>query len=92
MGSGKSQINASPEPTIGSASNRDAIRSREAERMRLLHEALERLIQFSGEIIAQVDSLLARRKQMKLIGSRLLLQDDDRKLGIRPGADQDLSI
>lgn len=60
--------------------------------MRLLHEALERLIQFSGEIIAQVDSLLARRKQMKLIGSRLLLQDDDRKLGIRPGADQDLSI
>ena len=83
LGSGKSQINASAGAAIGSASNRNAIRSREAERMRLLHEALERLILLSGKIIAQVDSLLARRKQMKLIESRFLQGGKDKKLEVR---------
>ncbi|UIB00762.1 relaxase/mobilization nuclease domain-containing protein [Desulfovibrio desulfuricans] len=87
LGSGKSQINASAGAAIGSASNRDAIGSREAERIRLLHEALERLIKLSGKIIAQIDSLFARRKQMKQIGSRYLQQGNNRSVGGRLGPD-----
>lgn len=85
LGSGKSQVNASAGAAIGAASNRGAIRSREAERIRLLHEALERLIQLSGKVIAQIDSLLARRKQMKLIESRLFLQDKEKTFGVLSG-------
>ena len=87
VGSGKLQISGPTRETFGSASNRDASRSREAERIRSLHEALERLIQLSGKFIAQIDSLLARRKQMKLIESRILQQGNDRKVGTRLEAD-----
>lgn len=86
VGSGKSQVDAPTRATVGSTSNRDAIRSREAERIRSLHEALERLIQLSRKFIAQIDNLLARRKQMKQLGSRLLSQDKNREFEIRSGA------
>lgn len=87
LGNGKSQINASARAATGSASDRDAIRSRETERIRLLHEAFERLIQLTGKFIAQIDSLLARRKQMKRIESRLLQGGKDKKLEARLWSD-----
>ena len=53
---------------------------------RRLSVLLAAFIQLSGKFIAQINNLLARRKQMKQLGSRLLSQNKNRGFEVCSGA------